>query len=49
MCDRNNNYYCIGQDSGIYWRMTDPSEQGAIAPDWFDVPNVPPTLNGEIR
>ncbi|MGK7929878.1 MAG: Uma2 family endonuclease, partial [Microcystaceae cyanobacterium] len=41
--------YCIGQDCGIYWRMTDPPEQGAIAPDWFYVPHVPPTLNGEIR
>lgn len=41
--------YCIGQDCGIYWRMTDPPERGAEAPDWFYVPNVPPTLNGEIR
>ncbi|WP_017716175.1 Uma2 family endonuclease [Kamptonema formosum] len=41
--------YCIGQDSGIYWRMTDPPEKGAEAPDWFYVPNVPPTLNGEFR
>jgi Uma2 family endonuclease len=41
--------YCIGQDSGIYWRMTDPPEKGAEAPDWFYVPNVPPTLNGQMR
>lgn len=41
--------YCIGQDSGIYWRMTEPPERGAEAPDWFYVPNVPPTINGEIR
>ncbi len=41
--------YCIGQDSGIYWRMTDPPERGAKSPDWFYVPNVPPTLNGELR
>jgi hypothetical protein len=27
--------YCIGQDSGIYWRLTDPLERGAEAPDWF--------------
>ncbi|MCD8489113.1 MAG: Uma2 family endonuclease [Desertifilum sp.] len=33
--------YCIGQDSGIYWRETDPPEAGAVAPDWFYVPNVP--------
>ena len=41
--------YCIGQDSGIYWRMTEPLERGAEAPDWFYVPNVPPALNGEMR
>ena len=41
--------YCIGQDSGIYWRLTDPLEKGAEAPDWFYVPNVPPTLDGEYR
>lgn len=41
--------YCIGQDSGIYWRLTQPPQHGAEAPDWFYVPNVPPTLNGELR
>jgi Uma2 family endonuclease len=41
--------YCIGQDLGIYWRITDPPERGAEAPDWFYVPNVPPTLNGVTR
>jgi Uma2 family endonuclease len=41
--------YCIGQDSGIYWRITEPPEKGAEAPDWFYVPNVPPTLNGQFR
>lgn len=41
--------YCIGEDCGIYWRMTDPPERGAEAPDWFYVPNVPPTLNGAFR
>jgi Uma2 family endonuclease len=41
--------YCIGQDCGIYWRVTEPPERGAEAPDWFYVPNVPPTLNGELR
>ena len=41
--------YCIGQDSGIYWRITDPPEKGAEAPDWFYVANVPPTLNGQTR
>ncbi|MEN9222655.1 MAG: Uma2 family endonuclease [Thermostichus sp. BF3_bins_97] len=41
--------YSIGQDSGIYWRLTDPPEKGAEAPDWFYVPNVPPLLNGKRR
>jgi Uma2 family endonuclease len=41
--------YCIGQDSGIYWRLTEPPERGAEAPDWFYVPNVPPLLNGVGR
>jgi Uma2 family endonuclease len=41
--------YAIGQDSGIYWRMTEPPEKGAEAPDWFYVPNVPPLLNGIPR
>lgn len=41
--------YAIGQDCGIYWRLTDPPERGAEAPDWFYVPNVSPLLNGERR
>jgi Putative restriction endonuclease len=44
--------YCIGQDCGIYWRLPEPPEpleKGAEAPDWFYVPNVPPTLNGQMR
>jgi Putative restriction endonuclease len=44
--------FCIGQDSGIYWRMTEPPEppqRGAVSPDWFYVPNVSPTLNGMSR
>ncbi len=41
--------YCIGQDSGIYWRLTDPPQKGAEAPDWFFVRNVPPTLDGQLR
>lgn len=44
-----DNQYCIGQDLGIYWRLTDQPEKGAEAPDWFYVPNVPPTLNAKIR
>lgn len=41
--------YAIGQDCGIYWRETEPLEKGAEAPDWFYVPNVPPTLGNQIR
>ena len=44
--------YCIGQDSGIYWRVAqppEPPERGAEAPDWFYVPDVPPTLEGNMR
>ncbi len=41
--------YAIGQDCGIYWRLTEPPERGAESPDWFYVPNVPPLLNGERR
>ena len=41
--------FAIGQDSGIYWRITEPRERGAEAPDWFYVANVPPTLDGKAR
>jgi Uma2 family endonuclease len=44
-----DGFYCIGQDSGIYWRITDPPEKGAEAPDWFYVENVLPTLAGNVR
>lgn len=44
-----DRHYVIGQDSGIYWRNTDPPLRGAVSPDWFYVPNVPPTLNGQTR
>ncbi|MBD2152851.1 Uma2 family endonuclease [Pseudanabaena sp. FACHB-1277] len=44
-----DGHYCIGQDSGIYWRLMEPPEKGAEAPDWFYVPNVPPMLDGEYR
>jgi Uma2 family endonuclease len=44
-----DNQYCIGQDCGIYWRLTDPPQRGAECPDWFYVPDVPPTLKGRLR
>ena len=30
--------FAVGQDSGIYWRLSDPPEKEVIAPDWFYVP-----------
>jgi Uma2 family endonuclease len=44
-----DGHYAIGQDSGIYWRQTDPPEHGSEAPDWFYVPGVPPLLDGMFR
>ena len=41
--------YAIGQDCRIYWRLTEPLERGAECPDWFYVPNVQSTLNGQLR
>ena len=43
--------YCIGQDTGIYWRLPAPAEppsRAAIAPDWFYVPGVTPGPEGRI-
>ncbi|MBW4552762.1 MAG: Uma2 family endonuclease [Aphanocapsa sp. GSE-SYN-MK-11-07L] len=44
-----DGHYAIGQDCGIYWRLTEPPERGAEAPDWFYVPDVPPLLDGQMR
>ncbi len=41
--------FAIGQDSGIYWRITEPTQRGAAAPNWFYVANVPSTLDGQMR
>jgi Uma2 family endonuclease len=41
--------FCIGHDSGIYWRITERPLDGCKSPDWFYVPDVPPTLGGEVR
>lgn len=41
--------FTVGQDSAIYWRITEPPQRGAVSPDWYYVPNVPPLLDGEIR
>ncbi len=41
--------FCIGCDSGIYWRWTQPPLDGCKAPDWFLVVGVPPMLEGQLR
>jgi Uma2 family endonuclease len=41
--------FTIGQDMGIYWRETEPVTKGAVSPDWYYVPNVPPLLDGLTR
>jgi Uma2 family endonuclease len=41
--------YLIGEDCGIYWRLTEPPERGVKAPDWFCVPGVPGLLQGQLR
>src|SRR4051794_8678557 len=41
--------FCIGCDSGIYWRYTQPVLDGCKAPDWFLVPGVPAMLEGQFR
>lgn len=41
--------YAIGQDCGVYWRLTEPPERGAEAPDWFYVPGVSPLAQGQVR
>jgi Uma2 family endonuclease len=44
-----DGHYFIGQDVGIYWRLTDPLLRGCISPDWYFVPGVPPLIKGELR
>jgi len=41
--------YCIGQDSGLYWKYSDSEEYEVEAPDWFYVPGVPPLLENKLR
>jgi len=44
-----DRHFALGHDCGIYWRLTDPLERGAVCPDWFYVPGVPPDLDGHYR
>jgi Uma2 family endonuclease len=46
---RPDGRYCIGQDCGIYWDFADPPLRGCVAPDWFYVPGVSPTIAGQRR
>jgi Uma2 family endonuclease len=46
---RPDGQFCIGCDSGIFWRTTQPPLEGCKAPDWFLVLGVPPLLDGEFR
>jgi Uma2 family endonuclease len=41
--------FYIGQDTGIYWRRTEPPLQGCKSPDWYVVEGVPHLLDGEYR
>jgi Uma2 family endonuclease len=41
--------YAIGQNSAIYYRLTDPPLRGSVAPDWYYVPGAPPMLDGQLR
>ena len=41
--------FAIGQDCGIYWRITDPPLDGCKAPDWFYIPDVSGDLDGKMR
>ena len=42
--------FAVGENSGIYFKPTDPPLAGCRAPDWFYVPDVPPMApGGEYR
>src|SRR5262249_38687767 len=41
--------YFIGEDCGIYWRMSDTPTNGVKAPDWYFVADAPRLLDGKMR
>ena len=42
--------FCIGQDSGIYWRpIPDEPLEGCKSPDWFLILGVPQNRDGQFR
>ena len=44
-----DGHYLVGQDCGIYWRVTDPPLRGVKCPDWFYIPGVLPSPIGTYR
>jgi Putative restriction endonuclease len=44
-----DRHFAVGHDCGIYWKLANPPERGAVCPDWFYVPGVPPDLDGHYR
>ena len=44
-----DGHYLIGQDCGIYWRLTDPPLRGVKCPDWCYIPNIAPLPDGTFR
>jgi len=44
-----DRHFAVGHDCGIYWKLANPLEKGAICPDWFYVAGVPPDLSGHYR
>jgi Uma2 family endonuclease len=41
--------YFVGQDVGIYWKVTDPPLNGCKVPDWCYVSGATPLAKGEYR
>ena len=44
-----DRHFAVGHDCGINRELTEPLEKGAICPDWFYVPGVPPVLDGHYQ
>ena len=41
--------FFVGEDVGIYWKLTTPVLEGFVSPDWYFVPGVPAILDGTSR
>lgn len=45
-----DGHYAVGNDSGIYFKITDPPLAGCRSPDWCYIPNVPAlAADGTVR